>query len=66
MPVSRGIPTKHAFSPHASSTASNRPLVTRASPTFVVVIAVILLREELTLRRLLAIGRAGSGLLVIL
>jgi len=48
------------------STAINGALVTSASPAFVVLFAVILLREKLTLRRLLAIVLASSGLLVIL
>ena len=48
------------------STAVNGALVTSASPAFVVLFAVVILRESLTLPRLFAIGLASAGVLVIL
>lgn len=47
------------------STAVNGALVTGASPAFVVLFALILLNEKLTLRRLASIGLATAGVLVI-
>ena len=48
------------------STAVNGALVTSASPAFVILFAVLLLRERLTFRRLAAIVLASTGVLVIL
>ena len=48
------------------STAVNGALVTSASPAFIVLFAVLMLREKLTLLRLLAIILASIGVLVIL
>lgn len=48
------------------STAVNGALVTSASPAFVVLFAVLLLRERLTMRRLAAIGLASAGVIIIL
>lgn len=48
------------------STAVNGALVTSASPAFIVLFAVIMLREKLTILRLLAIILASIGVLVIL
>ncbi len=48
------------------STAVNGVLVTSASPAFVVLFALLILRESLTLPRLLAIVLASAGVLVIL
>lgn len=48
------------------STAVNGALVTSASPAFVVLFAVLLLRERLTLQRLSAIVLASAGVLIIL
>lgn len=48
------------------STAVNGALVTSASPAFIVFFAVLLLREQLTLFRTLAIVLASVGVLVIL
>ena len=48
------------------STAVNGALVTSASPAFVVLFAVLLLRERLTAQRLTAIVLASAGVLVIL
>lgn len=48
------------------STAINGALVTSASPAFVVLFALLILRERLTLRRVLAIALASAGVLVIL
>lgn len=48
------------------STAVNGALVTSASPAFIVLFAVLLLREKLTPLRLLAIILASIGVLVIL
>ncbi|MCE2470560.1 MAG: DMT family transporter [Anaerolineae bacterium] len=48
------------------STAVNGALVTSASPAFVVLFAVLLLRERMTLQRLAAIVLASAGLLIIL
>ncbi len=48
------------------STAVNGALVTSASPAFVVLFAVLLLRERLTVQRLSAIVLASAGVLVIL
>jgi drug/metabolite transporter (DMT)-like permease len=48
------------------STAVNGALVTSASPAFIVLFAVLLLREQLTLFRTLAIVLASVGVLVIL
>ena len=48
------------------STAVNGALVTSASPAFVVLFALLLLKERLTLRRALAILLASIGVLVIL
>ena len=48
------------------STAVNGALVTSASPAFVALFAVLLLKEKLTPRRAIALVLAGAGLLVIL
>ncbi len=48
------------------STALNGALVTSASPAFVVLFAVILLREKLTVWRIAAVALASVGVLVIL
>ena len=48
------------------SNAVNGALITSASPAFVVLFAVIILREKLTLWRLFAVGLATAGALVIL
>lgn len=48
------------------STAVNGALITSASPAFVVLFAVIILRERLTFWRLFAIALATAGVLVIL
>ena len=48
------------------STAVNGALVTSASPAFVVLFALLILREKLTMRRALAIALASVGVLVIL
>lgn len=48
------------------STAVNGALVTSASPAFIVLFAVLLLREKLTMLRLFAILLATIGVLVIL
>lgn len=48
------------------STAMNGALVTSASPAFVVLFAMLLLREKLTLLRLLSIVLASAGVLAIL
>ena len=48
------------------STAVNGALVTSASPAFVVLFALIILREKLTLLRLSAVILASAGVLVIL
>lgn len=48
------------------STAINGALVTSASPAFVVLFALLILRETLTLRRATAIVVASAGVLVIL
>ena len=47
------------------STAVNGALVTSASPAFVALFAVIILREPLTRRRLIAIALASAGVLAI-
>ena len=48
------------------STAMNGALVTSASPAFVVLFALVLLREKLTILRLLSIVLASAGVLTIL
>lgn len=48
------------------STAVNGALVTSASPAFVVLFAVLILRERLSFRRLAAIALASAGVLIIL
>lgn len=48
------------------STAVNGALVTSASPAFVILFAMLLLKEKLTLWRALALVLAGAGLVVIL
>ncbi len=48
------------------SNAVNGALVTSASPAFVVLFALVMLREKLTLLRLFAIALATAGVLVIL
>lgn len=48
------------------STAVNGALVTSASPAFVVLFAVLLLKEKLTPRRTLALVLASAGVIVIL
>ena len=48
------------------STAVNGALVTSASPAFVVLFALLVLRERLTLSRLSAIVLASAGVLIIL
>lgn len=48
------------------STAVNGALVTSASPAFVVLFAVLLLRERLTMQRLFAIVLASVGVVIIL
>ena len=48
------------------SNAVNGSLITSASPAFIVLFAVLILRERLTARRLLAVAVATVGVLVIL
>jgi drug/metabolite transporter (DMT)-like permease len=48
------------------STAVNGSLITSASPAFIVIFAVLLLKEKLSALRLLAIGLASLGVLLII
>lgn len=48
------------------STASNGAIVTSATPAFVILFAVIILREKLTLRRLLSVMLATIGVFIII
>ncbi|KXK49403.1 MAG: DMT family transporter [Chloroflexi bacterium] len=48
------------------STAINGSVVTSASPAFIVLFAALILRERLTVRRVLAVGLASVGVLLIL
>jgi drug/metabolite transporter (DMT)-like permease len=48
------------------STAVNGALITSASPAFIIMFAVLILREQLTRKRLLAISVATMGVVVIL
>lgn len=48
------------------STAVNGAVVTSATPAFVIVFAVLILKERLTLRRLLAVVLASIGVVVII
>ncbi|MBK9123771.1 MAG: DMT family transporter [Chloroflexi bacterium] len=48
------------------STAINGSVVTSASPAFIVLFAALILRERLNMRRVLAVGLASIGVLLIL
>ncbi len=48
------------------STAVNGALITSASPAFILLFAAIILRERLTLLRIIAVGLATAGVLVII
>lgn len=48
------------------STAINGALVTSASPAFILIFAAIILRERLTMQRVLAVGLATIGVLFII
>ncbi len=48
------------------STAANGALVTSATPAFVLVFAALLLKERITLRRLMALSLATIGVVVVL
>ncbi len=48
------------------STAVNGALITSASPAFILLFAALILRERLTLMRILAVGLATIGVLVII
>jgi drug/metabolite transporter (DMT)-like permease len=48
------------------STAANGALVTSATPAFVLVFAALILKEQISVRRLAALGLATVGVLVIL
>jgi len=48
------------------STAANGSLVTSATPAFVLIFAALLLKERITLRRLLALSLATAGVVVVL
>lgn len=48
------------------SSAINGALITSAAPAFILIFAVLLLRESLTTQRLLAVGLATVGVLVII
>lgn len=61
-----GISVGAQFVGTDKSTAINGSLITSASPAFILVFAVIILREKLTLQRVLAIGLATLGVLVII
>ena len=64
--VGLGISLGAQFLGTKLSTAVNGALVTSASPAFVVLFALIILREKPTIQRLLAILLANVGVLVIL
>jgi len=64
--VGIGISLGTQFVGTDKSTAVNGAIVTSASPAFIVLFAVIMLREKLTVLRLLAVILASVGVLVIL
>jgi drug/metabolite transporter (DMT)-like permease len=48
------------------STAVNGSLITSASPAFILIFAALLLREPLTLRRVVAVALATAGVIIII
>ena len=64
--VGYGISIGFQFTGTHLSTAANGSLVTSATPAFVLFFAAILLREKITLRRLLALTLASLGVLAVI
>jgi len=64
--VGYGISIGFQFVGTKLSTAANGSLVTSATPAFVLLFAAILLREKITLRRLLALVVASLGVLAVI
>jgi len=64
--VGYGISIGFQFVGTKLSTAANGSLVTSATPTFVLLFAALLLREKITLRRLLALIVASLGVLAVI
>jgi drug/metabolite transporter (DMT)-like permease len=63
--VGFGISVGAQFVGTDRSTAVNGALITSASPAFILIFAALILREPLTLRRILAIALATVGVVVI-
>jgi drug/metabolite transporter (DMT)-like permease len=64
--VGYGISIGFQFVGTKLSTAANGSLVTSSTPAFVLLFAAILLREKITLRRLLALVVASLGVLAVI
>jgi drug/metabolite transporter (DMT)-like permease len=63
--VGYGVSLGFQFVGTKLSTASNGALITSATPAFVLIFAAWLLKERITLRRLLALGLASLGVLAV-
>jgi drug/metabolite transporter (DMT)-like permease len=61
-----GISVGAQFVGTDKSNAVNGALVTSASPAFILIFAAVILREKLTITRILAVGLATIGVLVII
>ena len=61
-----GISVGAQFVGTDKSTAVNGSLITSASPAFILLFAALILREQLTLRRILAVALATVGVVVII
>lgn len=64
--VGFGISVGAQFVGTDRSTAVNGALVTSASPTFILIFAAIILREKLSLQRIMAVVLASIGVIVII
>ncbi len=64
--VGYGVSLGFQFVGTKLSTASNGALVTSATPAFVLIFAAWLLKERITVRRLLALGLATLGVLAVI
>jgi drug/metabolite transporter (DMT)-like permease len=61
-----GISVGAQFVGTDKSTAVNGSLITSASPAFILIFAALILREQLTARRILAVALATAGVIIII
>jgi drug/metabolite transporter (DMT)-like permease len=64
--VGYGISLGFQFLGTKLSTAANGALVTSATPAFVLIFAALILKERISFRRLLSLGLASTGVVIVL